>query len=75
MIAGTSGGAPETVVEAVTGNVVDGRDEDALVMALVRQLSDPALRRRMGAAGRELMMERWTWPGLVTSLIAAIDAR
>lgn len=75
VIAGTSGGAPETVVEAVTGNVVDGRDEDALVMALVRQLSDPALRRRMGAAGRELMMERWTWPGLVTSLIAAIDAR
>lgn len=75
VIAGTSGGAPETVEEAVTGNVVDGRDEDALVAALVRQLTDPELRARMGAAGRRLMTEQWTWPSLVDSLISAIDAR
>ena len=30
VIAGASGGAPETVEEGVTGNVVDGRDQDAL---------------------------------------------
>ena len=75
VIAGTSGGAPETVEDGVTGDVVDGRDGDALVAALVRQLSDPALRERMGRAGRELMERRWTWPGLVTGLIEAIDAR
>ncbi|SDN50187.1 phosphatidylinositol alpha-1,6-mannosyltransferase [Actinomyces ruminicola] len=75
VIAGTSGGAPETVVEGVTGNVVNGRDEDALVTALVRQLTDPELRARMGAAGRSLMVEKWTWPGLVASLVEAIDAR
>ncbi len=75
VIAGTSGGAPETVEDGVTGDVVDGRDGDALVSALVRQLSDPALRERMGRAGRELMERRWTWPGLVTGLIEAIDAR
>ena len=75
VIAGTSGGAPETVVEGTTGDIVDGRDQDALVTALVRQLSDPALRARMGAAGRTLMQERWTWPPLVAGLIRAIDAR
>ncbi len=75
VIAGTSGGAPETVVEGVTGDVVDGRDQDALVEALVRQLSDPALRTRMGTAGRALMQERWTWSSLVTGLVEAIDAR
>ncbi|KGF00117.1 glycosyltransferase family 4 protein [Actinomyces urogenitalis] len=75
VIAGTSGGAPETVEEGVTGNVVDGRDKDALAAGLVRQLQDPQLRERMGRAGRALMEERWTWPALVDSLIATIDAR
>ena len=59
----------------MTGDVVDGRDQDALVEALVRQLSDPALRTRMGTAGRALMQERWTWSSLVTGLVEAIDAR
>ena len=59
----------------MTGNVVDGRDQDALVEALVAQLTDPALRERMGAAGRSLMKERWTWPSLVAGLTGAIDAR
>lgn len=59
----------------MTGNVVDGRDKDALTAALVRQLQDPQLRERMGRAGRALMEERWTWPALVDSLIATIDAR
>ena len=75
VIAGTSGGAPETVVEGVTGNVVDGRDQGALVDALVTQLSDASLRERMGRAGRQLMEERWTWPGLVDTLVTAIDSR
>ncbi|WP_366180093.1 glycosyltransferase family 4 protein [Actinomyces timonensis] len=75
VIAGTSGGAPETVVEGVTGNVVDGRDQDALVEAIARQLSDADARARMGTAGRELMIDRWTWPTLVERLVRAIDER
>lgn len=75
VIAGTSGGAPETVEEGVTGTVVDGRDSAALVGALVTQLTDPQLRASMGAAGRQLMEERWTWPHLVERLVETIDAR
>ena len=75
MVAGDSGGAPETVVEGQTGTVVDGRDPDALVDALVTQLRDADLRQRMGRAGRDLMLRQWTWPSLVDSLVEAIDAR
>lgn len=75
VVAGDSGGAPETVVEGQTGTVVDGRDPDALVDALVTQLRDADLRQRMGRAGRDLMLRQWTWPSLVDSLVEAIDAR
>ena len=75
VIAGTSGGAPETVEEGVTGNVVDGRDEESLIQVLVNQLRDRSLRERMGQAGRALMEQHWTWPALVDSLIDTINAR
>lgn len=60
VVAGKSGGAPETVT-ADSGIVVDGRDEAALADALVRLLGDDALRRQMGAAGRRHVEESWTW--------------
>ena len=75
VVAGDSGGAPETVLEDVTGTVVGGRDEDALVDALVDLLQDPARRERLGHAGGEWMEAEWTWPHLVDRLVAAIDAR
>ncbi|MDN6565445.1 MAG: glycosyltransferase family 4 protein [Actinomyces sp.] len=75
VIAGDSGGAPETVLEDVTGTVVGGRDEDALIDALVDLLQDPAKRERLGRAGREWMEAEWTWPHLVDRLVSAIDAR
>lgn len=75
VIAGDSGGAPETVEEGVTGNVVNGRDQTQLVDTIVMQLQNEPLRQRMGNAGRELMLEKWTWPTLVKSLKDTIDAR
>lgn len=75
VVAGDSGGAPETVLEGVTGLVVGGTDDDALVEALVRLLRDPAARARMGVGGREWMERDWTWPHLVERLVGAIDGR
>ncbi|GAY11273.1 poly(glycerol-phosphate) alpha-glucosyltransferase [Pseudonocardia sp. N23] len=68
VIAGDSGGAPETVREGVTGHVVDGRDLDALVGAVGGLLGDPARAARMGAAGREWMLTDWTWDAGVARL-------
>ena len=46
-------GLPENVADGVTGFVVPRRDPAALAAALARLAADPALRRQMGAAGRE----------------------
>jgi phosphatidylinositol alpha-1,6-mannosyltransferase len=68
VVAGDSGGAPETVREGVTGHVVGGRDPDALAGALVGLLADPERARRMGAAGRAWMLRDWALPALVARL-------
>ncbi len=59
----TTGGAlPEVVgTDGVTGLLVPPGDPGALAMALGRALDDPALRERLGAAGRERVSRRFTW--------------
>ncbi|HEY2205685.1 MAG TPA: glycosyltransferase family 4 protein, partial [Pseudonocardia sp.] len=52
VVAGDSGGAPETVQRGRTGHVVPGRDRVALADALVDLLGDPDRARAMGVAGR-----------------------
>jgi glycosyltransferase involved in cell wall biosynthesis len=47
------GAVRELVEEGVTGLVVPPQDPDAIGAAISRLLADPALRERMGAAGRE----------------------
>jgi phosphatidylinositol alpha-1,6-mannosyltransferase len=61
VVAGTSGGAPETVVEGVTGHVVDPRSPAAVAGVLADLLDDPARARAMGKAGRAWVEQRWSW--------------
>ena len=67
VIAGDSGGAPETVTPA-TGIVVGGRDTDALSDSLIRLLDDAELRQRMGQAGRRHVLDNWTWDTMAARL-------
>ncbi|AEA24965.1 GDP-mannose-dependent alpha-(1-6)-phosphatidylinositol monomannoside mannosyltransferase [Pseudonocardia benzenivorans] len=73
VVAGNSGGAPETVLEGRTGHVVDGRDLDALVAAVGGLLADPDRAARLGAAGRDWMLTSWTWPAAVERLRVLLD--
>jgi phosphatidylinositol alpha-1,6-mannosyltransferase len=68
VVAGDSGGAPETVREGETGHVVGGRDLTALADVLVELLADPDRAARMGAAGRSWMLREWALPALVDRL-------
>jgi len=68
VVAGDSGGAPEAVREGETGFVVPGRDLEKLTDRLVTLLKDPALARKMGAAGREWVQSAWTWESQATRL-------
>ncbi|WP_134085690.1 glycosyltransferase family 4 protein [Mycobacteroides salmoniphilum] len=61
VVAGNSGGAPETVRDGETGLVVDGRSVPAITDAIVKILSDPARAAMMGAAGRTWVTDHWRW--------------
>lgn len=73
VVAGRSGGAPETVLDEVTGHVVDGRQSAQLVDTLAPLLKDPVRARRMGAAGRAWVSEHWRWDVLAERLAGMLD--
>ena len=56
-----SGGIPEAFAPDRTGVLVPPRDPAALAEAISRLADDQDLRRRMGAAGPELVRERYQW--------------
>ncbi|AYF75570.1 glycosyltransferase family 1 protein [Nocardia yunnanensis] len=68
VVAGDSGGAPETVREGETGRVVGGRDITALTDAIVDILSDRDRAAAMGAAGRAWVQQQWRWDLMGTRL-------
>jgi phosphatidylinositol alpha-1,6-mannosyltransferase len=63
VLAGDSGGSPETVIAGETGFVV--HDVADIVEGLGMVLGDPEWARRMGAAGRALVERNFTWGRVV----------
>ncbi|WKD57344.1 GDP-mannose-dependent alpha-(1-6)-phosphatidylinositol monomannoside mannosyltransferase [Corynebacterium capitovis DSM 44611] len=63
VVAGASGGAPETVSRE-TGIVVDGRDVDSLSAELAGLLTDPERCAEMGAEGRHRAVDTFAWSRL-----------
>ena len=61
VIAGNSGGAPDAVVDGVTGIVVDGTNVNEIAAAIVRVLSDRAKAKAMGEKGSEWVRSGWSW--------------
>lgn len=68
VIAGCSGGAPETVRHNETGLVVDGRSEQQVADAVTELLADPDRAAAMGAAGRAWATAQWRWDTLAARL-------
>jgi glycosyltransferase involved in cell wall biosynthesis len=67
VVATTVGGIPEAVRDGETGYLVPPEDPDAMADAIVRLLDNPALARRLGAAGA-------TWAGDQFGLSAMVTA-
>ena len=62
LVATTGGALPEVVgTDGETGLLVPPDDPGALAQAIGRLLDDDALRARLGAAGRERVLGRFTW--------------
>ena len=75
VVAGTSGGAPETVQEGVTGHVVDPRSPEAVAGVLSALLADPDRARAMGAAGRAWVEQRWSWTTIAAGFGELLEPR
>jgi len=75
VVATTGGALPEVVgVNGETGLLVEPNSPDALVDAIRRLLDDSALRERLGAAGRERVMQRFTWQVTARGTAACYEA-
>jgi colanic acid/amylovoran biosynthesis glycosyltransferase len=68
------GGVTEAVTDGAEGFVVPARDADALAQALAALWRDPALRARMGAAGRATVQERFTLERQLGEFLALYEA-
>ncbi|CAN5787026.1 hypothetical protein BH09VER1_BH09VER1_18420 [soil metagenome] len=66
------GGNAERVLDGETGFLLEPGDEEALFNALTRLLRDPALRERMGRAGRERVRNMFTWKAVCEKMAVAI---
>lgn len=61
-VVGCDSGAVSTIIaDGVNGLLVPAGHSAELSSALLRLLHSPALRRRMGRAGRRKVLERYTW--------------
>jgi phosphatidyl-myo-inositol dimannoside synthase len=73
VVAGNSGGAPETVLDGVTGNVVDGRDLPSIAKSVGDLLADPTMATEMGEAGRRWVSRHWQWEDIAHRLTRLLD--
>ena len=73
VVATDAGGVRETVVNGVTGLLVPTGDAPATAAAVTRLLRDPALRRRLAAAGRDRAVGRFHVSRTAGECLALID--
>jgi phosphatidyl-myo-inositol dimannoside synthase len=73
VLAGQSGGAPDTILPGETGYVVPGRSVPEVAVKLTQLLSDPAGAAAMGDKGQAWVDREWRWD-LVADRLAQIIA-
>jgi glycosyltransferase involved in cell wall biosynthesis len=77
LVATTGGALPEVVGDAAL--TVPPNDPSALAQAIGQMLGDAELRARIGQAGRERVLDRFTWrrsaEGMIENWYALLDER
>lgn len=68
VVAGRSGGAPETVRDGQTGLVVDGTSTGQVAEAITGLLADRPRASAMGLRGRSWVLENWRWEDLAADM-------
>jgi phosphatidylinositol alpha-1,6-mannosyltransferase len=75
VVAGSSGGAPDAVLDGETGYVVDGRSPEAIASSVSELLLDPGLATRLGVAGRSWVERHWSWTDVAGRFSAVLAGR
>jgi len=70
-----AGGIPEAIEHERTGLLVRPHHADELAAAIVRLLTDPALRSRLGAAGRAQVEREFSVEKMVEGTLAVYESR
>jgi glycosyltransferase involved in cell wall biosynthesis len=73
VVATRAGGIPDKIADGVSGRLVEPGDVPALAAAIADLARDPEARRRLGAAAREVVRARFSWPVLVDRTIALYE--
>jgi glycosyltransferase involved in cell wall biosynthesis len=71
VVATDVGGNAEAVEDGVSGFIVPSEDPTALAAAIARLLADPAQARKMGAAGKQLVLEKFTTDAMMRQVTVA----
>jgi phosphatidylinositol alpha-1,6-mannosyltransferase len=74
VVVGDSGGARESLVDGVTGLLVDGNRVDRVAAAVSKLLGDPDRAKRMGEAGRLRVELQHDWPAIAAKLASWLRA-
>jgi len=61
VIAGSSGGAPDALIDGKTGYVVDGMDINQIANRVLSLIDNPKVAKEMGEAGRLWVESNWSW--------------
>lgn len=73
-VVATNGGAlPEIVLPGITGALVPMGDSAAMAEAVIGMLADPEQARRMGAAGRKRVLEKFTIEHTAATIASVYD--
>jgi phosphatidyl-myo-inositol dimannoside synthase len=72
VVAGDSGGAPDAVLDGHTGLVV-GDDQATLANTLINLITDDTRASAMGQAGRQWVLDSWTWDTPASRLAAMLN--
>jgi L-malate glycosyltransferase len=67
------GGNAEALEEGKSGYLVDSEDVEAIAKRILQLLRDPGLARRMGAAARESVRERFSMDSMMNRLMGVYD--
>jgi glycosyltransferase involved in cell wall biosynthesis len=68
-----AGGTPEVVADGETGLLAEPGDAPGLAAAMLRMADDPALRQRLGAAGRERAAAEFTEARMIERTLAVFE--